>query len=122
CRYKQDRYIGKRLQFLAYFTLVVACAHRVFFYKIPFVYKDNNTFAVFFGKPEDTLVLALKATGSIYNKDTDITMLNCPYRAHYRIELKVFLNLCLTADTGSIYKIKFKPKTVIFCINCIAGS
>ena len=69
---------------------------------------------------KNVLVLRLNAPGGIDHQHADIAVFDGPDRTHDRIELQVFVDLRLFADTGRIDQVKLLAKLVVFGVNRVA--
>src|SRR5690606_37694026 len=86
------------------------------------IHQYNYPFFISLGQPENIKVLPFKSSSGIYNQQAYIGMFNSPHRAHNGVKLQVLLYLGLSSDSCSINQIKFKTKTIVFCICAITGS
>ena len=92
------------------------------FYKVPFVYQNNNALIVPFCQMKYIKVLSVKTNSGVDHNNTDVTVFNSSNGSHNRVELKIFMNLSFLSKSCSIYKCKFMTKLIIVSVNRITCS
>ena len=112
-RGEDDGHVVEGRYALADEVLVVAVGVGVFLDEVPLVDDDDDALVVALDEREDVEVLLFEALAGVEHEDADVGGLDGAHGAHDGVELEVFADLALAAQTGGVDEVEVEAEEVV---------